>query len=240
MVSACHSVFMYRHYMALVVPSLSLAAGVGAAVLVGRFGNNKISQAVAVIVVILGVSVAPLINDRNYYVLKTPFEISRRLFGANPFPESPMIAAYIKDRTTPRDPVLILGSEPQILVLAERPSATRHLFMYQVVGPYRRAPEFQHGVLDEIERNRPRYVVYVKLVESWLADPKTSEAFTRDVLEWLAKNYSVEAIVRSGDKTSSLLELGHIDDKERVAEIERARVVILKRHVSSGTGAITD
>ncbi len=240
LLSACHSVFMYRHYMALVVPSLALAAGVGAAVLVGRFKNNNISHAVAVILLIFGVSIGPLINDRDYYVLKTGVEISRKFFGANPFPESPVIAAYIRDRTTPRDPVLILGSEPQILVLAARPSATRHLFMYQVVGPFSRAAEFQQDVLDDIERNRPAYVVNVKLGTSWLNDPKTSEIFLRDILGWLTKNYSVEAIVRSGDKTPVLLELGQIDDKERMAEIARARVVILKRHPASGTGTVTD
>ena len=189
------------------------------------------------ILVVLGVCIGPLINDREYYFLQSPLELSRTLFGANPLSESTLIAAYLRDRTAPGEPVLILGSEPQILVLADRPSATRHLFMYQVVGPYRRAKEFQQQLLDDMERKRPNYVVYINLPLSWFGAPGSNRAFPLEILDNLKRNYSVEAIMLRSSTTPHVIELGPLSKQEQKAEIDRARIVIFRRDAPRGSNA---
>jgi hypothetical protein len=229
LVSACHSPFMYRHYMALVIPALSLAAGVGASALVDRFTGNKTLRALAAAVLVILVAVGPVVRDRHYYLYNTPFETSRRMFDLNPFPESPVVAAYLKERTQPSDRILILGSEPQILVLADRPSATRHVFFYQVVGPYKRAGRFQQEVLQDIAKNRPRYVVAVSLDVSWLSDPKTSEQFLRSVNQWLSDDYALDALVSLHGKTPAVIPVDRLTEAERQGIMEREHIAIFRR-----------
>jgi hypothetical protein len=231
LVTACHSVFMYRHYMALVTPAVSIATGIGAGALTSRFKGNRISHAAISVLIVLFIFILPLVADRWYYFSDTPFEISRMVFDSNPFPESPVIAKYIRDRTRPDDTVLVLGSEPQILVLAQRRSATRQIFMYPVVGPYRHALKFQRQVLNDIQKNRPAYVVLVKLWKSWQANPAYSRDFERRIDRWLAKNYAVEAIVRSNNGSPVIKKLQDIRGQQRINVINQAHLIILRRLV---------
>ncbi len=174
----------------------------------------------------------PLIRDRHYYLYNTPLETSRRLFDLNPFPESPLVAAYIQERTKPNDPVLILGSEPQMLVLADRPSATRHVFFYQVVGPYKRAAHFQQEVLQDIAKNRPPYVVAVAFSLSWLSDPKGSERFLGSVNQWLGDNYVLEALVKLGERSPVLRKVSDMTEEEQRNIMEHEHIAIFRRLAS--------
>ena len=205
LLAVAHSWQMYRHYFALICPSLSLAAGLGISHTIASLEARKhlhkclIPLSFAIVVVI------PTLINGDFYISNSPAQNSMLYFDVNPFPGSPVVADYLRENTEREDRILILGSEPQILVLAGRRSATRHPFFYQVVGPYERSREFQQQVLGDIEENRPEYIVAVHDPRSWLADPKTSEPFIRDLNVLLDRQYRMDAIVVPDPESARLI-----------------------------------
>ena len=106
-----------------------------------------------------------------------------------------MVADYLRKRTRPGQRVLVLGSEPQVLILADRKSASRHPFFYQVVGSYKRSSSFRRQVIDDFRKYRPGYVVVVQHPRSWMADPQTIEPFLDSLNDLLNERYRMDALV---------------------------------------------
>jgi len=236
-IAAAHSPALYRHYFALVCPALSLAAGVGVSQTMGWWENRSCLRPWVFAGLILLIVGTPLYIHRAYYFHNSPTQNSRVWFGANPFPESATVADYLRRKTGPRDTVLILGSEPQILIMADRESATRHPFFYQVVGPYRRSREFQAQVIDDFERNKPAYVVVVNHSQSWMADPDTSQAFVGSLNRILNENYRLDALVIRDTALGVLFECGSdpahcravVAASAREADLETPVMVLYRR-----------
>jgi hypothetical protein len=109
----------------------------------------------------------------DYFFRLAPDEVSRRIYGANPFPESAAIARAIKSRTTPQDKVLIFGSEPQILFLSGRGSATGFIYMYPMTEVHPYAEALQRKMIKEVLAASPKVIVNVGVYMSWLETAET-------------------------------------------------------------------
>lgn len=196
---------MYRHYFALIGPALSLAAGVGISRTMIWWEHRKYLRKVILLGLIFIIVGIPLLLNRDYYISNSPVQNSQLCFGINPFPQSLLVAEYLQENTLHTDTILILGSEPQILVLADRKSATRHPFFYQVVGTYKRSREFQKQVFEDIDKNKPEYVVAVHNSESWIADFKTGKPFVKTLNILLNKTYLLDAVVIPDSETAQII-----------------------------------
>src|SRR5262249_58180156 len=75
-------------------------------------------------VVVLAAAGQPLFASRAVLFELTPVQVSRFIYGRNPFPESVEVARYIRERSAPGDRIAVVGSEPQIYFYAHRRSAT--------------------------------------------------------------------------------------------------------------------
>ena len=109
-------------------------------------------------------------GDREVLLRATPREVSRLVWGANPFPESVEIARYIQANTQPGDRIAVLGSEPQIYFYARRRSATPYILTYDLMYPGERARSMQLDMIRELEEAKPAVLVFVS-VYSLLAGP---------------------------------------------------------------------
>ena len=98
-------------------------------------------------------------------------QVSRTIYGRNPFPESVEVARYIREHTAPGDRVAVLGSEPQIYFYSGRRSATGYIYTYPLMELQPYAAAMQHQMIREIETANPRYLVFVKAPTSWLVRP---------------------------------------------------------------------
>ncbi|HWY30365.1 MAG TPA: hypothetical protein VNX46_06415, partial [Candidatus Acidoferrum sp.] len=87
----------------------------------------------------------------------------------NPFPESAEIARYLAVHTQPTDTIAVLGSEPQIFFLAHRHSASGYIYLYPLTEPQPMAAAMRADFIQEIETNRPAYVLYVDSLRSWVS-----------------------------------------------------------------------
>ena len=139
----------------------------------------------------------------------TPGQICRKIYGFNPFPESPEIARYLAAHTNPDDTIAVLGSEPQIFFLAGRHSASGYIYVYPLTEPQPMAATMRAEFIHEIETARPKYVVYIDTLPSWCSTiiPGDTQRLLDVLNDWwdtyAAQNYQqVGAVDTAEDQPS--------------------------------------
>lgn len=174
--------FYFRpHYFVLILPAVSLLIGVSV-VSMKRFFSTanasllKKSLATAVFVIALAHAVY---QERSYLFEMNTYAASRQTYGADPFPESVEVARYIKDHTSKKDRIAVLGSEPQIYFYSDRLSATGFIYTYPLMEKQKFAGKMQEEMIGEIESSCPYYLVFVNIPSSWftIAAKPTSRIF---------------------------------------------------------------
>jgi hypothetical protein len=117
----------------------------------------------------------PIVASRDVLFALEPSQVSREIYGRNPFPESVEIARYIRERTQPGERAAVIGSEPQIYFYSGRRSATGSIYTYprMELQPY--ASAMQRQMIREIEAADPRYLVFVSATRSWLVRPGSDQ-----------------------------------------------------------------
>jgi len=184
----------YRpHYFILMLPAAALSVGTAVRFAVQRAADDRGRQAAAWAG--LGIAAAGCLQSawaqRDLLFEKTPAQVSRAIYGGNPFPESPEIARYIAARTAPDDRIAVLGSEPQILFYSRRRSATGHVYTYGLVEPQPLAHTMQEQMAREVEAARPAYFVWVLVPTSWLLRPESDKWILRWAQDYVSREYEL-------------------------------------------------
>jgi hypothetical protein len=177
------------------LPAVALAAGAGAC-WIGRalFGRSGPLGAALAATAVFAVAAAALLQGRADVLFRLDtVQASRRIYGANPFPEAIEIGRYLAAHTTPSDTIAVLGSEPEIYFYSGRHSATGYIYTYGLMEAQAFASRMQDEMISEIEAARPAYIVMVSVPVSWLIR-KTSD---RKILAW-AERYVAERYDRVG------------------------------------------
>jgi len=159
--------YFREHYFILLTPAVAILAGLAMDRLSGLY-PNKGGAALLALILALAAGVPGLYQQRHILLFNTPGETSRKIFGMNPFPESIVIAEYIKARSKPNDTVAVLGSEPQIYFYSKRASASPYIYAYPLMEYHGLALKMQEEMIADIQRERPLYIVYVDIYNSWL------------------------------------------------------------------------
>ena len=174
--------FQFRpHYFLLTVPALAVLAAVGLAALGGLVSHR--SSAVLCrglpVVVALAAIAQPLYGSRAILFELTPLEVSRAIYGRNPFPESVEVARYIREHSVAGDRVAVIGSEPQIYFYSSRRSATGFIYTYPLMELQPYATAMQQQMIREIESAGPRFLVFVSATRSWVVRPDSDRTIFR-------------------------------------------------------------
>src|SRR2546428_596771 len=159
-------------------------------------------------------SAAPrVVIEAGVVVAKLPGVVVARLALEGDDGIARAAAAYVGANTRPGETVLVWGSRSEVLVLAERRSATR--FVYQYAGRATRgyaAAEEVAALLDDLERSRPVLVVDASR-DSFVTPPLDRSALatwlspepqyrwppeTARVVAWLESGYDRVATLGSG------------------------------------------
>jgi len=177
--------FHFRpQYFLLMLPALALLAAIGldalSSLLASRSSALRRGVTLAVAVAALG---QPLYASRDVLFELGPAQVSRAIYGRNPFPESVEIARYIREHTAPGDRVAVVGSEPQIYFYAGRRSATGYIYTYPLMELQPYAAAMQQQMIREIETADPRYLVFVRATGSWLV----REASDQTIFGWFGQ-----------------------------------------------------
>ena len=168
--AVCPGYYFRSHYFILLLPALALAGGVGMDRLcqeIGPWDIHAPKMWLAAMVPLLGLGY-PIWAERSMFFQDTPSMACRRIYGENPFPESPILAKFLAEHTEVGATIAVLGSEPQICFLAHRKPATGYIYTYGLMELQPYARRMQEEMIREIETSQPLYLVFVEVRNSWL------------------------------------------------------------------------
>jgi dolichyl-phosphate-mannose-protein mannosyltransferase len=191
----CPGFYFRLHYFILVLPAISLLAGIA----ISRLSDLSVDRSIVVRfipILILGFALAwPILAERKFFFEASPADASRIIYPESPFVESIRIAEYLREHTTRSDTIAVLGSEPQIYFYSGRRSATGYIYTYGLMEPQKYASHMQQETIREIERARPKFLISVVMPDSWLQRPESERSIFTWANEYTAQNYTVAGFV---------------------------------------------
>jgi hypothetical protein len=163
--------FFRPHYFILAMPIIGLLAGVTFASADRIFARSMNAGAARILTLalVLAVAAVQVVQDRHFLFRMSSTELMRAVYETNPFLEAPEIGRYLRAHTQPSDRIAVLGSEPEMLFYADRPSATGYIYMYPLTERQPFADEMRQEFMQDLQRVKPRYIVFVDSATSWVA-----------------------------------------------------------------------
>src|SRR6185369_9064531 len=205
--AVCPGLYFRNHYYILILPAIALligSAAEGLGGLLARWGRPALQQLVPVLLVMAAIGYG-FYRERICFFMLSPLEMSYATYGASPFPAALQVGDYLRNHTTDKDSIAVLGSEPEIYFYAGRRSATAHIYMYGLMEDQPFAEQMQQEMIRQIEQSRPKYCVLVNMQFSWLVGPNSR----RTVLDWmdsyLKENYLQAGVTEVYDNASNSL-----------------------------------
>ncbi len=191
----CPGFYFRPHYFILVLPAVSLLAGLAMSKLSKVSASRIVLIRFVPLLVFASALSAPILRDKKIFFEATSVEACRMVYPESPFPESSRIADYIHEHTQPDDTIAVLGSEPQIYFYSRRHSATGYIYTYALMEPQKYAQRMQEEMIREIERARPIYLVSVLMNDSWLYRPQSDPRLFTWANEYTTENYNPAGFV---------------------------------------------
>ncbi len=177
--------YFRQHYFVLLLPAFALILGMAVECLRPASGWMRFTP-VAVLAGLLGLN---LFLQRREFFEVPPQQLSRVIYGENPFLESQLAAQYIREHSKPGDRVAVVGSEPQIYFYADRHSATGYIYTYPLMEKQPYAILMQHEMINEIEAAKPEFIVMVMYKLSWLMTKSSDPTITSWVGDYTRTHY---------------------------------------------------
>jgi hypothetical protein len=173
--------YFRNQYFVLLLPALALLAGIAVDSMTRVLSSVRAPLLRYGAAIVLA-AVPPLhlvYLERAILFEGTSHQITRALYGRNPFPEAVEVARYIRERTSRDERIAVVGSEPEIYFYADRQAATGYIYTYALMEPHPYAAAMQRQMIGEIEAANPRFVVFVKIWTSWLVVPESDQTIFR-------------------------------------------------------------
>lgn len=180
------------HYFVMLLPALSLFAGVAAAYAAGT--QHLITRVIALLVFAISVAF-PIATRAEYFFRMSPVDACRFRYGENPFPEAIKVAEFLRENSRPDERLVVLGSEPEIYFYSRRQSATGFIYMYPLMEQQRFASQMQRQMIEEVETNRPGFVVWVWTPMSWRVAASSERLLFQWADQYLNDNYRPVGLV---------------------------------------------
>lgn len=182
------------HYFVLMLPAVSLLAGVAVDAATRRMaGLRFVPAAIFVAAVVLS-----LASQREYLFHLDSLGFSRAMYAPNPFPEAQPIAEYLRANGSPDAKLAILGSEPEIYFYSGLRSATGYIYTYELMEPQKYALEMQKEMIAQIEKTAPEFLIYVDVPLSWLRSARSQTLIFSWAKSYLNDHYERVGIVDIG------------------------------------------
>jgi hypothetical protein len=194
----CPGAYFRPHYYILVLPAAAMLAGVGLCSLAELRAENSRTTRLIVLFFCMGISVY---RQRQEYFFLSPTDLVRRIYGDNAFGPALGVADYVREHSPEDAKIAVLGSEPEIYFYAHRHSATGYLYMYSLIVHHKYTARMRDEMMQELERNRPLYVVYVDVWDDWggrEGGPELKE-FLPHLRDFMAQSYEVVGIAEIGE-----------------------------------------
>lgn len=181
--------FFFRpHYFIYLLPAAALLFATAVRAPLLALGERKGAGAALLLCALISVY---FLYSQREALTSTPDELSRRMYGLNPFPEAIVIADYIERNTSPGDRIAVLGSEPEVYFYSKRRAATGFMYTYPLMERQRFALDMQRKMMDELRRSAPSHLVFVDVKFSWGANEDSSLEIFDWLREFVAEGYTL-------------------------------------------------
>jgi hypothetical protein len=195
LIAVCPGLYFREHYFILLLPAAGLFSGVAVCSLhraMSRLIPGKIAQTVAIGIFAAAAGMY-VVGERNYLFAISPQDLSRQRYGASPFVEAPEVARYIQAHTEVSDRIAVLGSEPELYFYAKRKSVTGYIYTYGLMERQKYSQRMQDEMIADITAAHPKYIVYVVISTSWMAENQQERILTWSQ-KYLRQCYDVAGI----------------------------------------------
>jgi hypothetical protein len=171
------------HYFIQLLPAAGLLAAAAFHAAASFFAGHKSPFRPATIpsLIFAVAAISSTIQWSDTYFRLTPAQVCRAVYGTNPFPEAVEIGSYLASHCTPDARIAVIGSEPEIYFYSHRRSATGYICTYPLVEPQPYAAAMQREMIQEVEKSRPDYVVYVNVRSSWV---QSTAHISNAIFDW--------------------------------------------------------
>ena len=176
--------FYFReHYFITLLPALALLSGVAASRALHLLRHDKTIELLLALPIFLLLAIglgAALVGNSAFWFDYSPAEAVKYSYGTSLFSDAVQVGDYLRTNAPPSARVAILGSEPEILFYSCRRSATGYIYTYPLMEEHAFASTMQQQMIEEIERSKPDYAVYIDDNYSWLPHLHSD----RRILDW--------------------------------------------------------
>jgi hypothetical protein len=191
--AVCPGFYFREHYFILMLPAVSLLAGVAVCSATQSLSAAPRTRALSaapmlLFLVAFGYSI---VHQRAFLFESRPLTACREVYGLNPFPEALKIAEYVKAHTSERARIAVVGSEPEIYFYSGRHSATGYIYTYGLMERQKYALRMQKEMAAEIEKARPEALVYVDVPYSWLVRPDSDPFIFKWTIKYAQDHYDL-------------------------------------------------
>lgn len=177
----------YRHYFVVLMPALALEIA-----LLTEWVSMKTKPAYGYVAAALLI-LYPVIRNPGYHLAPNYALIHEEAYNRNMFPELEKIGKELKKRVPEGQRIAVLGSEPEVLVAAQRESCTNQLMVYSMFIEPETSAAMQEAYLEEIKACNAEYVVLDVFSSSWVPGFEKLP-FHQKMIEWLNANHVLEGI----------------------------------------------
>ena len=201
----CPGFYFRPHYFILLLPVAALLAGITISAIV----NNLLTKQPLILkyglpVLLTGICVFGSVYLHRHFLFKmTPIQLSRTVYGLNPFPEALQISQFIRDNTEEKDRIAVLGSEPQIYFYSGRRSASGYVYMYALMENHDYALTMQKEMIQEIENLQPKFIIFVNVSTSWLRSQSSHTHLLNWMQNYQSKYYTLVGLVTIAQQDTS-------------------------------------
>jgi len=231
--AVCPGFYFRQHYFIVMLPAIALLGGLALERFSKALGDSEFRMLQFWAPVGIGIFAVgyPFWAERDTYFKNSPLRVCRSLYGANPFPESPVIAKYLKDHMAPTATVAVLGSEPQICFLANRKPATGYIYTYGLMEPQPFARRMQGEMIREIEASKPEYFVFAQVRTSWLPQNDSDQTIFMWCHEYLQNQFELVGLadIYSAEKTEFRWDqelAGYVPKSQNLVLVYRRKVML--------------
>ena len=180
---------LYAHYFVNLLPALGLMAPLGVRFLRDRWQAAP-ARAAAFVFIVGVLAVGAIAINGQVYLHGSADERHLSKFAGDPGRwevQSPALASYIADKTSPDESIFVLGFEAQLYFYADRRSATRYLDDHPFAADYSRI----ETALEDLKEETPTFVIDSARYQmrGYSYDRSGFDKFLADRYEYLGKMY---------------------------------------------------
>jgi len=186
------------HYFILMLPAVAILAGAAVNAMAELLARMRAPASLCFAAPALAFALAAgqsLLGNQRTLFQAAPNEVSREVYGANPFPEVVGVGRYIAEHSNPSDKIVVLGSEPEVYFYSRRRSATGYIYVYSLMEAQPYARRMQEEMIREVETSRPEYLVYVRAPSSWAVLPGSEHLLLNWAPKYAQEHYELVGLV---------------------------------------------